>query len=80
MWSEVEDFSIQGTNGIEFCDKCSDFRLEPDPDPYDWFRDSDMKAVCCATGRVIEDSLEKPSEWTNIPRPRFCPKLGREVI
>ena len=73
------DYSTQGKGGCEYCDGCSSFRLLPDPDPYDWFRDEDMKAVCLEVNGVIAGSLEKPSEWTNIRKPLYCPKLGREL-
>ena len=36
-----------------------------------------MKAVCLVVNGVIAGSLEKPSEWTNIRKPLYCPKLGR---
>ena len=73
------DYSTQGMCG-EFCDRCSALRLLPDPDPYDWFRDEDMKAVCSLMGNaVIRGSLETPSEYTGIPKPLYCPKLGREL-
>ena len=51
----------------------------PDPDPFDWFRDGDMKAVCLEVNGVIEGSLERPSECTNICKPLYCPNLGREL-
>lgn len=64
---------------IEYCDKCESFRLLPDPNPDDWFRDGDMKAVCLEVNGVIEGSLETPREWINIHKPLYCPKLGREL-
>lgn len=73
------DYSTQSIGGYEYCDQCSAFRLLPDPDPFDWFRDGDMKAVCLEVNGVIEGSLERPNEWTNIRRPLYCPKLGREL-
>ena len=73
------DYSTQGMGGSEFCDQCSAFRLMTDSDPYDWFRDGDMKAVCLEANGVIEGSLERPSEWINICKPLYCPKLGREL-
>lgn len=63
----------------EYCDHCSAFRLQPDPDPYDWFRDNDVRAVCLEVNGVIVGSLETPSEYTNIRKPLYCPKLGREL-
>lgn len=71
------DYSTQGKGGSEYCDQCSAFRLLPDPDSDDWF--GDMKAVCLEVGGVIEGSLERPSEWTNIRKPLYCPNLGREL-
>lgn len=73
------EYSTQGLGGSEYCDQCSEFRLLPDPDPTDWFRDGDMKAVCLKINGVIAGSLERPSEWTNILKPIYCPKLGREL-
>lgn len=73
------DYSTNGMGGCEYCDQCSSLRLLPDPDPYDWFRDGDMKAVCLEIGGVIAGALENPSEWTNICKPLYCPKLGRKL-
>ena len=73
------DYSTQSIGGCEYCDQCSAFRLLPDPDPFDWFRDNDMKAVCLEVNGVIAGSLERPSEYTNICKPIYCPKLGREL-
>ena len=70
-------FSMEGKR--ECCNNCSAFTLLPDPDPDDWFRDEDMKAVCLEVNGVIQGSLEKPSEWQNIPKPLYCPKLGRKL-
>lgn len=72
-------YSTQGLGGSEYCDQCSDFCLLPDPDPTDWFRDGDMKAVCNECNAVIAGGLERPSEMTKIQKPIWCPKLGREL-
>lgn len=61
------------------CDRCSYFTLLPDPDPDDWFRDGNLKAVCLKVNGVIEGSLESPSEWTNIHKPLYCPNLRRAL-
>lgn len=73
------DYATQGLGGSEYCDKCDAFRLLPDPAPDDWFRDGDMKAVCLEVNGVIEGNLERSSEWTNIRKPLYCPKLGRKL-
>jgi hypothetical protein len=72
-------YSTQGMGGCEYCDQCSAFKLLPDPDPFDWFGDDNMKAVCLEVNGVIAGFLERPSEWTNIRKPLYCPKLGREL-
>ena len=72
-------YSTKGVGGSEYCDQCSAFRLLPDPDPTDWFRDNDKKAVCLEVNGVIAGSLEGPGEYTNIRKPLYCPKLGREL-
>ncbi len=62
----------QDTN---FCDSCPYLAFRQDPDPYDWFRSDDQKAVCEIKKAVIEGSLEKPSEMVNIRKPLWCPYL-----
>lgn len=61
------------------CNQCDSFMLAPDPDPYDCFRDTDKKAVCLKLKAVIQGSLEYPSEWSNLSKPLWCPKLGRKL-
>lgn len=60
----------QDTN---FCDSCPALAFLPDPDPGDWFRDNDQKAVCETMKAVIKGSLESPSEMVNIRKPLWCP-------
>lgn len=72
-------YSTQDADGDEYCDHCKAFRLLPDPDPHDWFRETDMKAVCLEVNGVISGSLETPSEYVNIHKPLYCPKLGRKL-
>lgn len=64
--------------GSEYCDSCRCLIFAPDPDPNDWFRDDDKKAICTAVNATIAGSLEY-NELTNIRKPLFCPKLGREL-
>ena len=73
------DYSTQGMGGSDYCDQCIAFRLLPDPDPCDWFRDGDKMAVCLEIDGLIEGALEHPNEWTNIRKPLYCPKLGRKL-
>ena len=76
---KIEYATTENEKKEECCDSCAYFALVPDPDPLDWFRDEDKKAVCFELNAVIEGGLEKPSEWTNIKKPIFCPRLGRKL-
>lgn len=71
------------TGGINqdesYCDSCSFLTFKPDPDPYDWFHDGDQKAVCERMEAKVMGGLERPSEMVDIPKPIWCPKLGREL-
>lgn len=73
------DYVTHSNSNCEYCDQCPAFRLLPDPNPYDWFRSGDKKAVCLEVNGVIEGGLEGPNEWTNICKPLYCPKLGRKL-
>jgi len=73
------EYSTLKVEDSEYCINCSSFLLAPDPDPYDWFRDEDMKAICSEVNGVIEGGLERPSEWSTVHKPLYCPKLGREL-
>ena len=61
------------------CDSCPNLIFAPDPDPYDFFRDGDQKALCLSMKAAIETGLERPSEMVNILKPIWCPCLGREL-
>ncbi len=71
------------TGGIndskEVCDNCEFLTFKPDPDPDDWFRDEDQKAVCLKMEAAISRYLETLSEMINISKPLWCPYLGREL-
>lgn len=64
------EYSTQEMGGCEYCNQCNAFKL---------ISDSDMKAVCLEVNGVIAGYLENPSEWTNLPKPLYCPRLGREL-
>ena len=73
-------YATQGKGDTEhYCDQCEACKLFPDPDPDDWFRDGDMKAVCLKLNAVIRGSLETPGECIHIRKPLYCPKLGRSL-
>lgn len=64
------------TKEQQYCDRCHYLKFMPDPDPDDWFRDDDQKAICQAVNKTIQGSLEF-NELTNIPVPSFCPKCRK---
>ena len=72
------EYATKMNSGINFCDSCTHLIFLPDPDPDDWFRDDDKKAVCAEMKALIAGSLEF-NELTNIRKPLWCPMLGREL-
>ena len=70
--------ATESGDSAEYCDMCPCLRFMPDPDPTDWFRDNDKKAICTEMSAMIAGSLE-PHEMTKIYKPLWCPKLGREL-
>ena len=72
------NYATERNGSSKCCDLCSFLRFEPDPDPNDWMRDTDQKAICTALNAKIAGSLE-PRELTNISKPLYCPRLGRQL-
>jgi len=68
------DYATNMNKGSDYCDTCEKLMFVPDPDPDDWFRDEDQKAICTTVNKTIQGGLEF-NELTNIKRPEFCPKL-----
>ena len=62
------------------CRACENFRLLPDSDSNDWFRDNDQKAVCTANKEVLARFLD-PWEASEIGREgilsKNCPKIKK---
>ena len=72
------EYATEKENSDDFCDSCEHLRFAPDPDPDDWFRGDDQKAICMAKKVVMYHSLMY-NELTQIPKPLYCPKLKREL-
>ena len=73
------EYTTKGTeNNNDYCDGCEFLRLEPDPDPYDWFCDDEQKAICLKKKAVIAGALGV-NEVTGIFKPLYCPKFGRKL-
>ncbi len=66
---------VYSTNNdkCKYCDDCKYLEFLPDPDPSDWFRDDDKKAVCRLAKKEIVGGLEW-NELKDIHVPDFCPK------
>ena len=72
------EYATNKNENSDCCDSCEYLRFERDPDPYDWFRDMDEKAICIKLNAKIAGALE-PRDMTNIEKPLWCPKLGRKL-
>ena len=70
-----EVYNSEKNDDKEVCNGCQFLRLVEDPDPYDWFRDSDQKAICELLKAVLYGSLE-PRDIAKIHRPVICPYLS----
>lgn len=70
--SEIEKQAVEcEASGI--CNRCKALKFLPDPDPEDWFRDTDVKAFCSDANKKILGSLMY-NETGNISRPDWCPR------
>lgn len=70
--------ATESGDGEKYCDRCECLRFMPDPDPHDWFHDSDQKANCTEMRAMVAGALES-HERTHILKPLWCPRLGREL-
>lgn len=65
---------------IERCTECPHHRVDPDPDPHDWFCSDDVKLVCSRAARTITRG-ERPYRLGKVEIPSWCPlrlaPLGR---
>ena len=60
------------------CNGCQFLRFIDDPDPTDYFRDTDEMALCELFKAVIACSLN-PWEVSRVSKPIFCPKISIEL-
>lgn len=59
---------------LNYCTLCEHGRVEPDPDPFDWFNDDDEKVVCALTGKIVAGAL-RPYETDEVcVKDEYCPK------
>lgn len=52
-------------NEIEKCTQCPHCTILPDPDPYDWFCDDDVKLFCEKLKRTVAAALD-PTKVTKL--------------
>lgn len=72
------EYATKMNDDSKYCDSCDCLRFESDPDPFDWFRSDDEKAICTKMDAEIAGALE-PRDMINIHKPLWCPKIGREL-
>ena len=62
----------------KFCKQCPACKVLPDPDPYDWFCEDDVKMVCSLKlnedkePKTIDVSL-RPYQVSKVKVPNWCP-------
>ena len=84
MSIEVGEFDPE-TGGIKkkkfedtgSCLDCEFKKIEEDPDPTDWFRDTDVKVWCQKLGRYVHRNVE-PFDSTR--RPNDCPRVQQQNL
>ena len=59
-------------NEIKKCVQCPHCIILPDPDPYDWFCDDDVKLFCEKLKRTVAAAL-RPYESDEVDIPSDCP-------
>lgn len=69
-----------GKKKIKCCMDCSYHKVLPDPDPYDWFNDDDVK-VKCTLSRKEKPFITVACRPYNTRRetliPKWCPLLKK---
>ncbi|MCQ2749075.1 MAG: hypothetical protein MJ246_03585 [Clostridia bacterium] len=58
------------------CSACPCCRILPDPDPYDWFCDDDVKIYCEKLEKVIARSLRPNEAYKFEASKKVCPKVN----
>ena len=60
---------------ITSCTECPFHKVLPDPDPYDWFCDDDVKVICTKQSREITVACRPYNIVRETPVPDWCPLL-----
>lgn len=72
------EYATEMNKDSNYCDSCDYLRFESSPDPFDWFESDEERAICTRLDAQIAGALE-PHEMTDIYKPLWCPKIGREL-
>ena len=56
------------------CSECSEHEIQPDPDPFDWFCDDDVKVLCKKAGKCITTACRPYNVKKECSIPDWCPK------
>lgn len=57
----------------ENCTFCKEHEVLPDPDPYDWFCDDDVKVVCKRAKRDVTVACRPHRIKKECNTPKWCP-------
>ena len=66
-------------NEIKKCVQCPHCTILPDPEPYDWFCDDDVKLFCEKLKRTVAAAL-RPYESDEVDIPSDCPLESNIII
>jgi len=59
---------------INNCIDCTSHQVLPDPDPFDWFCDDDVKVVCNINKKQITYACRPYNIRKECDIPNWCPK------
>lgn len=67
------------TDEEKTCINCPSHEVLPDPDPYDWFCDDDVKVVCKENGKNITVACRPYRTEKECEIPKWCPKTNKRI-
>jgi hypothetical protein len=59
------------------CTQCKSHNVMPDPDPFDWFCDDDVKVFCIEAKRYITEACRPHHIVRECNVPEWCPLMAR---
>lgn len=65
------------TKKLTNCTQCEFHEVLPDPDPYDWFCDDDVKVICTKKRKNITVACRPYNTKKETLIPDWCPLLSK---